>query len=168
MSSFEVKYLEGSRGQVTFRYRPAEVTVEALVKAVEKSNTGYRVTVGDPKTVPPPTGDIDFRILSTGAAFEIEPALAKGKITIVFFMMDGHLPSTLLGVKIDTLAQKYKGVAVRQVNLGRADGSDAAARQVKRDFGVSEAPYVRVYGRDGKFLREVKGNKPDEIEACLK
>lgn len=135
---------------------------------MEKANAGYKVTVGRPEDVPLPTGDIDFRIIATGGAWQIEPHLAKGKITIVQFYLDGHLPSTLLGVKIDTLAQKYKGVAVRKVNLGKSDWSDAAAVQLKKEFGVSELPYVRVYGRDGAFVKEVKGNRPDEIEACLK
>lgn len=140
VASTEVRYHGGTRGSVTFRYRKGETTAADLVRAVEKANPVYRVTVGDPDSVPPPTGEIDFRLVSSGGPYDLSASLARGKPTVVLFAGEGA------DWKLDALAQK-RALAIRKVIVvGSADA------QFQREFGARSLPYYRVYGADGSFL----------------
>lgn len=144
-----MRYHGGTRGSVTLRYRRTETTLEELVRAVERVNPVYRVTVGDPTRVPAPTDDLDFRLISSGGAYEIPSHLARGKVTIVQFGDDGA------DWKLEALAQK-EGWAIRKIIV-----SGEAQVQLERDFGAKRLPYYRVYDREGIFRGE--GRTVEEV-----
>ena len=159
----EVKHLKDTRGTVKVDYDPAEITVEAIVKATERSNHNYRVAVGDPKDVPIPSEEIDCRIISSGGRFKIEENLGKGKITVVDFYVDDR-PSRDMDAWLSTLA-KVHGFARRRV-LAEPDSS--ALKQAKELFKIEKLPYLRLYGRDGTFLAEWKEPARDPFEDEIK
>jgi hypothetical protein len=150
VENFQVEYLGGNRGKVSFVYRKSETTPEELVRATEKANELYKVGVGEPHEVPEPPREVDFRLISSGGPYEIEPNLAKKKVTVVFFAKD-DVSGMVAGTKLDNLAQK-KGFAIRKVALL----GDAAA-QFEREFGAKKLPHFRIYGRDGAFAAEAAG-----------
>lgn len=149
-----MKYLGGTRGTVTFLYHQDQITRDALVEAVQKSNKTYRVTVGEPSQVPELKGDVDFRAVSVSESYAIEPV--AGKVTMVHLAGSG-MADTLLGLKLDEIAQKH-GCAIRKIVL---DG-DGARKQFESEFPGKKTPHVRVFGADGKARGE--GSTADEIE----
>lgn len=165
--SVKAAYLEGARGSVTIEYDPAVVTVDELVRATEKSNSEYIVTVGDPATVPPADTSVDYRVISSGGPFRLEESLAAGKATVVVFGDDGHRASQQLDSWITTLAKKHRA-AVRKVHVGDPKGTSSAAEQMRRDFGADVIPYVRLYGKDGGFVRDWRNPSRDEVEEALR
>jgi hypothetical protein len=158
-----VKHLKDTRGTVKVDYDPAEVTVEAIVKATERSNHNYRVAVGDPKDVPIPTEEIDCRIISSGGRFRIEENLAKGKLTVVDFYVDDRAGRDM-DAWLSTLA-KVHGFARRRI-LAEPDSS--ALKQAKELFKIEKLPYLRIYGRDGAFLTAILSPDRDLVEAELR
>ncbi len=139
-----------------FHYRKGETTVEELLRAVEKANVLYRVAIGEPDRVPSPSENVDFRILSSGGPYAIEPNLAKGRITILQFAGGADWGDA----RLDRLAQKF-GAAVRKIIA-----VGAAARQMETDFGRRELPYFRVYDRNGALTGEA--SSLDELEMIVK
>lgn len=149
-----MKYLGGNRGTVTFLYHKDQVSQDALVEAVRKANKTYRVSVGEPSQVPELKGDVDFRAVSVSDSYAIEPV--NGKVTIVH-MAGNDIADTLLGLKLDEIAQKH-GCAVRKIVL---EGK-GARKQFESEFPDRKTPWVRVYGADGAIRGE--GSTADEIE----
>lgn len=106
--------------------------------------------------MPPPSSDVDFRIISSGGAYVIEPNLAKGRVTILQFAGGADLGDA----RLDRLAQKF-GIALRKViAVGEA------ARQMEKEFGRHELPYFRVYDRAGRLTGEA--STLEELEAVVR
>lgn len=160
MRSHEVKYVGGTRGTVAFVYVPGETTPGDLVRAVERVNPAYHVSVGEPGSVKPPSDDVDFRTVSARDGYEVAPLLAKGRVTVVQFSREGDWASSAFAMRLNLLAQRH-GCALRKVGL---DGAGAEA-QFAREFGRA-LPYARVYGRDGTFAGE--GTTGEEIESLVR
>lgn len=150
--SFEVRYLGGTRGRVSFLYMEGQTTPEELVRAVEKTNPAYRVSIGEP----PKADKLDFRALSAREDFDLRPLLAPGKVTIVQFFEDGDWDSIALGMRLDNLALKYR-CALRKVTLAGPGARAKLGRPV---------PYAAVYGPTGVAMGD--GTTAGEIEAVLK
>lgn len=159
-----MRHLEGTRGSATVGYDPAIVTVEAIAEATTLSNSNYRVTVGDPKTVPVPSEEIDCRIVSSGGKFHLDEVMAKNKLTLVDFYADDKTCREV-DAWLATLAKTH-GFARRRVNAESPD--TAAFKQMKELFGVEKLPYVRLYGKDGAFLVEWKEPQRNTVEAEIK
>jgi hypothetical protein len=165
--SIDVRHLEGDRGSIRLDYDPAQIKVEEIVQATEKVNASYRVTVGEPKDVPEPSAAVDFRIISSGGPFHLDEALSKSKPTLVDFACMDDKACAQADAWLSKLARKHSA-ARRRVDVGGPKDNTAAAAQMKRDFGVEGVPYVRLYAKDGIFVKEWKAPAMEEVDAALK
>jgi thioredoxin 1 len=124
---------------------------------------------GDP-VLPPLTdaerAQLDIRVASRGAAFDVRKQLAPGKYTIVDFWAEWCGPCHVLTPKIERLVKESANVALRTIDLQSWDS--AAAKQATAEFKLAGLPYVRVYGPDGKFIGAVVGNDIEKIKSLIR
>jgi thiol-disulfide isomerase/thioredoxin len=104
-------------------------------------------------------------IATCSAGFQ-SACLAKGKVTIVDFYADWCGPCHALAPKLEHLVREDANVALRTIDLESWDSP--AAKQATAEFKLPGLPYVRVYGRDGKFLGAVIGNDIEKIKGLVK
>jgi copper chaperone CopZ len=107
---------------------------------------------------------LDIVAFDGKSKLDVDKALAPGKITVVDFYADWCGPCTVLERRLERYMAAHPNVALRRVNIGK--WNNAAARQATA-FGATALPYVRVYARDGKFVRAVTGGMWDEMLAAL-
>jgi thioredoxin 1 len=107
---------------------------------------------------------LDVAVFDGKSKLDVDKALAPGKITVVDFYADWCGPCTVLERRLERYMAAHPNVALRRVNIGK--WNNAAARQATA-LGATALPYVRVYARDGKFVRAVTGGMWDEMLAAL-
>jgi|ERR1041385_2125564 copper chaperone CopZ len=107
---------------------------------------------------------LDITIYDGKSKLDVDKALAPGKITVVDFYADWCGPCTVLERRLERYMAAHPNVALRRVNIGK--WNNAAARQATA-LGATALPYVRVYARDGKFVRAVTGGMWDEMLGAL-
>jgi copper chaperone CopZ len=107
---------------------------------------------------------LDIAVFDGKSKLDIDNVLVPGKITLVDFYADWCGPCTVLERRLERYMAAHPGIALRRVNIGK--WNNAAARQAT-SLGATALPYVRVYGRDGKFKRAVTGAMWDEMLAAL-
>jgi thiol-disulfide isomerase/thioredoxin len=108
---------------------------------------------------------LDIRVASRGAAIELRRHLARGKVTIFDFWADWCGPCHLLTPRLERLVHANDGVALRTIDVSSWESE--IAKQATRDFRMNALPYVRVYGRDGRFVGAVYGNDIDRVRALV-
>ena len=64
------------------------------------------------------------------------------------------------------MPQKYNNkVVIRKINI--IDWESDAFKQAEKEFGLNSIPYLRIYGKDGKFIGEEQMDL-DNLEGIIK
>ena len=71
-----------------------------------------------------------------------------------------------LAPKLDRLVERYSDVLLRKVDI--VNWQSEAAKQAHTEFELHGIPYVRVYGKKGGLLGEVKGADISAVEAAVR
>lgn len=126
--------------------------------AVEKE----AIPVGSP--VPGFEG-LDAVIAGRQERIDIQKLLVPGVVTIVDFYADWCLPCKALDKEVKKILRQQPGVALRKIDI--VDWETPVSAQCTEDFSMTALPYVRVYGKDGKFIEAIAGNDIEKIRAAV-
>lgn len=94
---------------------------------------------------------------ASGELIPVESVLVPGKITVVDFYADWCAPCKVLDKKLQSEIQDEPRIAVRKIDVTRAEGETVTAR-----YGVKNIPHVRIYGIDGALLHDLVGTKAEQ------
>ncbi len=159
------------RGEFEIRYDPAAIEVSELIEVVEARGVTASV---DPPPQPveeraPLTEEqvsaLDIRTITHGDPVRLEDHVVAGKFTIFDYYSDWCVPCKLLEKRLERLLSERDDLALRKLDI--VDWKSEATAQARSEFGLTAIPYVRVYGPDGSFVGEAKGNDVTAIEALL-
>ncbi len=90
---------------------------------------------------------VAFEVLSHGAAYELEPKVKAGVITVFDFYAEWCPPCKKLNKSLINLKQSYG----ERLVIYKLDIVSWESELVKQ-FGITDLPHLRVYGEDGKPL----------------
>jgi thiol-disulfide isomerase/thioredoxin len=93
----------------------------------------------------------------------LEPHLALDKVTVVDFYADWCGPCRDVDNYLYAMLAKRSDIAYRKINIGDWD-TPVAKRYLTR---VPTLPYVIIYGRDGKIIRDISGLDLDGIREAV-
>ena len=93
----------------------------------------------------------------------LEPHLAPGKVTVFDFYADWCAPCREIDEHMIAMMNRRDDVAVRKLNVVGWDS--AIAKRYMRE--VPKLPYVVVYGKDGKRVKEIAGLDLKALDAAI-
>jgi thiol-disulfide isomerase/thioredoxin len=94
----------------------------------------------------------------------LEAHLAPGKVTIFDFYADWCAPCRKVDAHVFALMGQRSDVALRKLNVVSWE-TPLAKRYLTK---VPNLPYVRVFGRDGKPVRDISGFDLAALDAAIK
>lgn len=94
---------------------------------------------------------------ASGELVPVEGVLVPGKVTVVDFSADWCAPCKVLEKKLAADIHDEPRIAVRKIDVGKADAEEVAAR-----YGVKNLPHVRIYGPDGTLLHDLVGPEAEQ------
>jgi thiol-disulfide isomerase/thioredoxin len=90
----------------------------------------------------------DIQVVSKGEPLNLRDHLVAGKYTLFDYYADWCPPCRHLSPRLEEVARSHANLALRKIDI--VDWSHPVARQQ----GVSDLPYLRLYGPDGKLVAE--------------
>ncbi len=97
----------------------------------------------------------DIRTISHGEPVNLRHHLAEGKYTLFDYYADWCPPCRELSPALEDLARRHPNLALRKIDI--VDWSHPVAAQQ----GVTDLPYLRLYGPDGRLIREGEATLDD-------
>lgn len=94
---------------------------------------------------------------------DLNAVLAKGKVTVVDFYAPWCEPCRALDAHMAKVLEKRTDVAYRKINVVDWN-SPVAKRYLKKTPAL---PYMVVYGKSGKQVGKVLGNKPETLDKLI-
>ena len=100
----------------------------------------------------PDTGDReprgDIQVISKGRPLNLRTHLAAGKYTLFDYYADWCPPCRELSPRLEDLARRHENLALRKIDI--VSWSHPVAQQQ----GVTDLPFLRLYGPDGTLVAE--------------
>ncbi len=109
--------------------------------------------------------EIDEKLIAKREKVDIQNHLVDGKYTIIDYYAKWCRGCQLLESNLKKLAKRRGDIAIRRVNI--VSWSSPAAREAIREYKMGQIPYLRVYGKDGSLLGEVKGNDIKHLKSLI-
>ena len=118
----------------------------ALAAAGAAGFTVYRIF--ERQAAPPTAAGLDIRVISRGEPVNLRRELVPGKYTLFDYYADWCPPCRELAPALEEMVRRNPNLALRKIDI--VDWKHPVAAQQ----GVDGLPFFRLYGPDGRLIRE--------------
>jgi thiol-disulfide isomerase/thioredoxin len=128
--------------------KPSKLITGALAAAALLAGIGIFLALERSPRIDPGEARGDIQVISKGRPLNLRTHLAAGKYTLFDYYADWCPPCRELSPRLEELARQHDNLALRKIDI--VSWSHPVAQQQ----GVTDLPFLRLYGPDGTLVAE--------------